>query len=178
MFYFTPLFTVLFTFPSQYWFTIGLLVVFSLTGWSPLFQTGFLVSRPTQDITIIYQSYQYGNITLYVIPFQVFLVQLIYQYRDPTTPTLPKQYWFGLFPFRSPLLRKSMFLSFPTGNEMFQFPVLALFAECCTFIATGCPIRICADQLMFANPRTFSQLTTSFFAARSLGILRSPLFAS
>ena len=40
---------VLFTFPSQYWFTIGLLVVFSLTGWSRQIQTGFLVSRPTQD---------------------------------------------------------------------------------------------------------------------------------
>ena len=30
--------------------------------------------------------------------------------------------WFGLFPFRSPLLRKSMFLSLPPGTEMFQFP--------------------------------------------------------
>ena len=40
---------VLFAFPSQYWFTIGLLVVFSLTGWSRQIQTGFLVSRPTQD---------------------------------------------------------------------------------------------------------------------------------
>jgi len=30
---FTLLLRVLFTFPSRYWFTIGLLVVFSLTGW-------------------------------------------------------------------------------------------------------------------------------------------------
>ena len=51
-FFFTPLFGVLFTFPSQYWFTIGLLVVFSLTGWSRPIQTGFLVSRPTQDTAI------------------------------------------------------------------------------------------------------------------------------
>ena len=29
---------------------------------------------------------------------------------------------FGLFPVRSPLLRKSMFLSLPEGTEMFQFP--------------------------------------------------------
>ena len=28
---------------------------------------------------------------------------------------------FGLFPFRSPLLRKSMFLSLPPGSQMFQF---------------------------------------------------------
>src|SRR5699024_11605611 len=30
--------------------------------------------------------------------------------------------WFGLFPFRSPLLRVSIFLSLPPSNEMFQFP--------------------------------------------------------
>ena len=46
---FTLLFGVLFTFPSQYWFTIGLLFLFSLAGWSPQIQTGFLVSRVTQD---------------------------------------------------------------------------------------------------------------------------------
>jgi hypothetical protein len=40
---------------------------------------------------------------------------------SPTTPTLPKQYWFGLFPFRSPLLRKSQLFSLPPVNEMFQF---------------------------------------------------------
>jgi hypothetical protein len=43
------LFTVLFTFPSRYLFTIGLLVVFSLTGWCRPIQPGFLLSRPTQD---------------------------------------------------------------------------------------------------------------------------------
>ena len=29
---------------------------------------------------------------------------------------------FGLFPFRSPLLRESLLLSSPRGTEMFQFP--------------------------------------------------------
>ena len=29
--------------------------------------------------------------------------------------------WFGLFPFRSPLLRKSIFLSVPPVTKMFQF---------------------------------------------------------
>ena len=29
---------------------------------------------------------------------------------------------FGLIPFRSPLLRESLLLSFPQGTEMFQFP--------------------------------------------------------
>ena len=47
--YFTPLPGVLFTFPSRYWYTIGLSGVFSLTGWSRSIHAGFLVSRATQD---------------------------------------------------------------------------------------------------------------------------------
>ena len=46
---FTPLLGVLFTFPSRYWFTIGLSGVFSLSGWCRQIQTGFLRSRLTQD---------------------------------------------------------------------------------------------------------------------------------
>ena len=52
---FTLLFGVLFTFPSRYWFTIGLLGVFSLTGWCRLFQTEFHLLRHTQDTAIKYQ---------------------------------------------------------------------------------------------------------------------------
>ena len=33
------------------------------------------------------------------------------------------------------------------------------------FNCVGCPIRIFADQFLFADPRDFSQLTTSFFAS-------------
>ena len=39
----------------------------------------------------------------------------------------------------------------------------------------GCPIRVSADQFVFANPRSFSQLVTPFFASESQGILRTPL---
>jgi hypothetical protein len=44
----------------------------------------------------------------------------------PTTPVrqrLPPitPHWFGLIPFRSPLLRESRFLSFPRATKMFQF---------------------------------------------------------
>ena len=34
---------------------------------------------------------------------------------------------FRLFPFRSPLLRKSLLFSFPEGTEMFHFPSFSLF---------------------------------------------------
>ena len=33
--------------------------------------------------------------------------------------------WFRLFPFRSPLLRKSLLFSFPEGTEMCHFPSLS-----------------------------------------------------
>ena len=44
---------VLFTFPSGYCSTIGHQVVFSLTGWSPLFHTRFHVSCTTLDTALL-----------------------------------------------------------------------------------------------------------------------------
>ena len=40
---------MLFTFPSRYWYAIGLSGVFSLTGWSRQIRAEFLVLRVTQD---------------------------------------------------------------------------------------------------------------------------------
>ena len=48
-----------------------------------------------------------------------------------------------------------------------------IFFRCAGFTCTGCPIRIFTDHFMLADPRDFSQLAASFFASRSLGILRS-----
>ena len=42
---------MLFTFPSRYWFAIGLPGVFSLAGWSRRIRAEFLVLRVTQDYT-------------------------------------------------------------------------------------------------------------------------------
>ena len=42
---------MLFTFPSRYWYAIGLSGVFSLTGWSRQIRAEFLVLRVTQDTT-------------------------------------------------------------------------------------------------------------------------------
>ena len=44
--------------------------VFSLTGWSRQIQTGFLVSRPTQDTATSYLTYVYVPFTLYGSTFQ------------------------------------------------------------------------------------------------------------
>ena len=69
-----------------------------------------------------------------------------------------------------------MFLSFPPPTKMFQFRGLAHLTMCQVFYLTGCPIQKSPDQILFANPRSFSQLTTSFFASKSLGIPHTPLF--
>ncbi len=46
---------------------------------------------------------------------------LVTPYRVSYNPK-KQAFWFGLIPFRSPLLGKSRLLSLPPGNEMFQFP--------------------------------------------------------
>ena len=61
---------------------------------------------------------------------------------------------------------------------MFQFPGFASVNGYLNFIQVGCPIRIPADQLVCADPRSFSQLVASFFASESLGIPRAPFSAS
>jgi len=88
-FYFTPLFGVLPTFPSRYWSTIGLPGVFSLSGWSPILQTGFHVSRPTQVADLSAVTYPYGSVTLCAVPFQTLLVRSASLMSAPMTPHSP-----------------------------------------------------------------------------------------
>ena len=54
---------VLFTFPSQYFSTIGHQVVFRLGGWSPRLLTGFLVSADTMDTAKLSSPFVYGTLT-------------------------------------------------------------------------------------------------------------------
>jgi hypothetical protein len=112
---------VLFTFPSRYFFTIGQRVVFSLGEWSPQLQTGFLGSRPTRVRLWSHALlFAYGTFTLFGRPSQTFRLNKTcpplypeYSYRRPTTTITQRlraltRYDFGLFPFRSPLLRESL----------------------------------------------------------------------
>src|ERR1700712_325736 len=57
---------------------------------------------------------------------------------------------------------------------MFQFNRFAHLHPFFKWI--GFPIRKSADQFIFANPRSLSQLITSFIASESQGIPRVPLF--
>ena len=75
-------------------------------------------------------DFAYGTITRYGQAFQPVLLSIRFvtsrQDRvparsDPTTPDNQRSraltvIWFGLFPFRSPLLRESLLLSLPEGT--------------------------------------------------------------
>ena len=114
---------VLFTFPSRYYCAIGYRGVFSLTPWSGLIPTRFLVSRSTRVcIPWSLQHFAYGPITLSRRTFQY--IRLYYRFLTPrqicksarihpTTPSAQRlQAYtctkFRLLPLRSPLLRESL----------------------------------------------------------------------
>ena len=91
-------------------------------------------------------------------------------------PRMDESTRFGLFPFRSPLLRESRLISFPPGTEMFHFPGLASCKLCIHLLMTGhdsrrvSPFRHLRIKGCLAPPRSLSQLTTSFIAFRRQGI--------
>jgi hypothetical protein len=87
----------------------------------------------------------------------------------PSSPTTPN--WqrhqaltpvrFGLLPFRSPLLRESLLLSFPRGTEMFQFPRFPLPVLC---VHTGVtPAKVPGFPIRTSTVRNaLRQLTVAF----------------
>ena len=123
---------MLFTFPSRYWFAIGLLRVFSLGGWSRRIHTGFLVSRATQGTATLRMASYTGRSPALARCSNLFYSPYFLRYRGPTTPRAPKRSGFGLFPVRSPLLGESLLFSLPTGTKMFQFPAFAHFIRSVT----------------------------------------------
>ena len=156
---------VLFTFPSRYWFTIGRQRVFSLTRWSSQIPTGFHVSRSNrvtcpgrtiafhvQDSHLLWSAFPHGSAMLGLCNFPAILQ---YGQTGPSTPHAQRlqpvtrtRFW--LFPFRSPLLRKSRLLSFPRGTEMVHFPRYRLP---CLFYSTRNAAVLPQRVAPFGNPR-------------------------
>ena len=168
---FTPLVGVLFTFPSRYLFAIGHQGVFRLRRWSSRIHTGFHGPRATWDPVReslwfrlrgyhpLCRGFPTSSATTtisYSLPDQ----QL--QLDGPTTPNAQRllamtRVRFGLFPFRSPLLRESRLLSFPVGTEMFHFPTFPPPALCVHagamghYAHSGFPIRRSPDRSLVAD---------------------------
>ncbi|PAI90093.1 hypothetical protein APW86_13760 (plasmid) [Staphylococcus aureus] len=78
--------------------------------------------RRTQDPLKRDNIFDYRIITFFDSSFQMIrlMSSFVTPYRVSYNPN-KQAFWFGLFPFRSPLLRESNFLSLPPGTKMFQF---------------------------------------------------------
>ena len=90
------------------------LIVFRLGGWAPLLPTGFHVSRGTL-VPANYLQLPLPDCHRLWSGFPTCSSHLLSYVADPQ-PQASVDPWFGLFPFRSPLLRESSFLSFPPGT--------------------------------------------------------------
>ena len=109
---------------------------------------------------------------------------------SPSAETLPKVFHFlnllaiavlqprtcrnifglGSFPFARHYLGNHCYFLFLRLLRCFSSPGLPPFQGNTYHYVLGCPIRISADQWLFAPPHSFSQLITSFFASESQGI--------
>ena len=127
------------SFPSRGSFHLSLTVlvhyrsprVFSLGAWSPQFPTRFHVSRGTQDHDREPSPFAYGTFTPCGGSFQRPSARVTVCNSRKGLETFPshvlqppddirleptKSSGFGLIPFRSPLLRESLLISFPRGT--------------------------------------------------------------
>src|SRR5215467_5352454 len=166
-----PLTGALFTFPSRYLFAIGHQGVFRLRRWSSQIHTGFLGPRATWDTARKSRRFRlrgYHPLCRWFPPssaidaISYFLPDQQLRLGSPATPVTQRllaltRNRFGLFPFRSPLLRESRLLSLPVGTEMFHFPTFPPPALCVQAGATGhyalsgFPIRRSPDRSLVAD---------------------------
>ena len=125
--------------------------------------------------SLLLNSFVYGAFTLFRCAFQHYSTTVLNGFWSPS----PQKYyysWFGLFRFRSPLLSESLFyFLFLRVIRCFSSPgslrmTIDSSYDTMTLLIVSSLIRISADRGLFAAPRSFSQLVTSFFGAMYLGI--------
>ena len=131
---------------------------------------------PYSGYSLLLNSFTYGTFTLFRRAFQHCSVTVFNGLWSPS----PHRYcylWFGLFRFRSPLLSESLFyFLFLRVIRCFSSPgslhyAMYLRNDTITLLMVSSLIRISTAQSLFATPRSFSQLVTSFFGAMYQGIL-------
>ena len=131
---------------------------------------------PYSGYSLPLNNFAYGAFTLFRRAFQHCSTIVLCGLWSP----LPHRYyylWFGLFRFRSPLLSESLFyFLFLRVIRCFSSPgspCIPIDSVCntITLLMVSSLIRISTDHGLFATPRSFSQLITSFFGAMYQGIL-------
>ena len=117
---------MLFTFPSRYWFAIGLSGVFSLAGWSRRIRAEFLVLRVTQDTTRPHRASITG-----LSPSMTELSRTFFSHSAYHSVVLQPRMCIATHAVWA--LPRSLattggiisLFSLPAGTKMFQFPALA-----------------------------------------------------
>ena len=117
---------MLFTFPSRYWFAIGLSGVFSLAGWSRQIRAEFLVLRVTQDTTKPHSASITGLSPATVELSRTFFSLSVYYgvVLLPRTCVATCAVWALPRSLATTGGIISLF-SLPAGTKMFQFPAFA-----------------------------------------------------
>ena len=116
---------VLFTFPSRYWYTIGLWRVFSLGGWSRRIHTGFHVPRATQDPAGLHDASCKGLSPAPVELSRTFHSRQSCRIAVLQPPRSRNSAGLGSTPFARHYLGHHILFSLPPGTKMFQFPGFA-----------------------------------------------------
>ena len=106
---------VLFNFPSRYCFTIGHQGVFSLTRWSSLIHTGFLVSCTTLDTTVLFHISR-TRLSLSLVCFPKTLLLCFKVTYVVLTPGVFLLLVWALLLSLATTYRIDCFLSFPVGT--------------------------------------------------------------
>ena len=131
---------------------------------------------PYSGYSLLLNNFTYEAFTLFCRAFQHCSVIVFDELWSPS----PHRYcylWFGLFRFRSPLLSESLFyFLFLRVIRCFSSPGSLHYTiyscnDTITLLMVRSRIRISTDHGLFATPRSFSQLVTSFFGAMYQGIL-------
>ena len=162
---------MLFTFPSRYLCTIGHLGVFSLSGWCRQIQTRFHRPRPTQDTTSSSLFTTTGlspSAVLLSNSFDFTYLHIAWSYNPDVATTT--SVWAVPCSLATTWGITIVFSSYRYLDV--SVPCVCLLSD--TPCGVGCPIRKSSDLGLLASTRSLSQLATSFFASRCLGILRTP----
>ena len=129
----------------------------------------------------LFLNFAYGIVTLFDLPFKVVRLSSLNAKCSPN-PERITTFGLGFSDFARHYFRNRFYFLFLRVLRCFSSPgspCIPMDSVCsnATLLALSSLIRISADRKMFAPPRSFSQLTTSFFGAICQGILREPFVA-
>ena len=161
-------------------YAIGHQVVFSRGGWSPRLPTGFLVSCGTLDTRPLSETSHTGLLPCIVLLSSNLLLASL-RFMRVLTPNVRRLSVWALS--RSLAATQEIDVSFSSSGyldvSVHRVPSITLCIDVIVIrlLVPGFPIRTSADRCLLTAPRSFSQLTTSFFGSWCQGIHPALLLA-